>query len=71
MRLLTIFITLLALATACTVEVEPLAPATDIEKPLAIPGDATEGEIIIKFSPEMEDILEATMTRSGGSATRS
>ncbi len=71
MRLHTIFITLLALATACTVEVEPLAPATDIDRPLAIPGDATEGEIIIKFSPEMEDILEATMTRSGGAATRS
>ena len=32
---------------------------------------ATEGEVIIKFKPEMEAILDQTMTRSGGISTRS
>lgn len=71
MKRLTILLALVALATACTRELEPSAPAQDIERPLLIPSDATEGEIIIKFSPEMEDILDTTMTRSKGCATRS
>ena len=62
---------LLALATACTKDIEPLAPTTNPEKPVVIPSDATEGEIIIKFAAEMEDILDMTMTRSGAQATRS
>lgn len=62
---------LLALATACTKYIEPLAPTTNPEKPVVIPSDATEGEIIIKFAAEMEDILDMTMTRSGAQATRS
>ena len=36
-----------------------------------VPEGATAGEVIIKFAPEMEAILDQTMTRSGGSATRS
>ena len=62
---------LLALATACTKDIEPQAPTTNPEKPVVIPSDATEGEIIIKFAAEMEDILDMTMTRSGAQATRS
>ena len=71
MRRLTIFMALLALATACTKDIELLAPTTNPEKPVVIPDDATEGEIIIKFAAEMEDILDMTMTRSGAQATRS
>lgn len=36
-----------------------------------IPIDANLGEVIIKFKPEMEDILDMTMTRYSGEATRS
>lgn len=61
----------MALATACTKDIEPLAPTTNPQKPVVIPDDATEGEIIIKFAAEMEDILDMTMTRSGAQATRS
>lgn len=71
MRRITILLAALALAAACTNDFETLAPVTGSEKPIAIPGDANQGEIIIKFSPEMEDILDLTMTRSGGAATRS
>lgn len=71
MRRITILFAALALAAACTNDFETLAPVTGSEKPIAIPGDANQGEIIIKFSPEMEDILDLTMTRSGGAATRS
>ncbi|MBR4964149.1 MAG: S8 family serine peptidase [Alistipes sp.] len=38
---------------------------------VALPEDATAGEVIVKFKPEMESILDQTMTRSGGNATRS
>ncbi|MBQ6613272.1 MAG: S8 family serine peptidase [Alistipes sp.] len=38
---------------------------------IVVTEDATKGEVIIKFKPEMEAILDATMTRSGGVATRS
>ena len=38
---------------------------------IALPEDATAGEVIVKFKPEMESILDQTMTRSGGNATRS
>ena len=36
-----------------------------------VPEGANPGEVIIKFKPEMEAILDQTMTRSGGEATRS
>lgn len=71
MRQITILLATLTLAAACTKEFVPTAPSTESEKPIVIPHDATEGEIIIKFAPEMEGILEATMTRSEGVATRS
>ena len=38
---------------------------------VVIPEGANRGEVIIKFKPEMEAILDQTMTRSGGEATRS
>lgn len=38
---------------------------------VVIPDEAIEGELIIKFKPEMEAILDQTMTRSAGEATRS
>jgi hypothetical protein len=71
MRRITILFAALALTVACTNDLETLTPGLDSQRPITIPGDATEGEIIIKFSPEMEDILDATLTRSGGVATRS
>lgn len=43
----------------------PQAPSVIIAE------DANVGELIIKFSAEMESILDNTMTRSGGIATRS
>lgn len=47
-----------------TVDTKPNIVAT-------IPDEAIEGELIIKFKPEMEAILDQTMTRSAGEATRS
>ena len=47
-----------------TVDTKPNNVAT-------IPDEAIEGELIIKFKPEMEAILDQTMTRSAGEATRS
>ena len=38
---------------------------------VVIPEGANQGEVIIKFKPEMESILDQTLTRSGGEATRS
>ncbi len=41
---------------------------------VVIPSDAEEGELLIKFSPEMSDILDQTMsakTRAGKAGTRS
>ena len=61
----------LLLCGACVKEMEPVAPDTTPAQTIVIPEGATEGEVIIKFSPEMEDILDQTMTRSGGEATRS
>ena len=36
-----------------------------------IPMGAADGELLIKFVPEMSDILDQTMTRAGGVSTRS
>ncbi len=41
---------------------------------ILLPADVTSGELLIKFKPEMSDILDQTMTRatrSGGAMTRS
>ena len=38
---------------------------------IVVPEGANAGEVIIKFDPAMEAILDETMTRSGGEATRS
>ncbi|MBR5197134.1 MAG: S8 family serine peptidase [Alistipes sp.] len=74
MNRLTYYIAIMAaaLATACTTDnVDGIA--TDIENPTTtvIPEDAAAGEVIIKFHPDMEPILEATMTRTSGTTTRS
>ena len=45
-----------------------MKPSTPVVSPTV---DAIEGEMLIKFNPEWEDILQSTMTRSGGEATRS
>ena len=56
---------------ACYNEESIIIPSDNPTKPVTLPGDATQGEVIIKFKPEMEAILDDTMTRSGGAATRS
>ena len=56
---------------ACYNEEVNIIPADDNTTSVTLPGDATQGEVIIKFKPEMEALLDATMTRSGGVATRS
>ena len=38
---------------------------------IEIPMGAADGELLIKFVPEMSDILDQTLTRAGGVATRS
>ena len=59
------------LAVACVQESE-LSPTTKQQQPeIAVLEDAMSGEVIIKFSKDMEAILDDTMTRSGGEATRS
>ena len=56
---------------ACYNEESIIIPSDNPTKPVILPEDATQGEVIIKFKAEMEAILDATMTRSGGVATRS
>ncbi|MBO7264655.1 MAG: S8 family serine peptidase [Alistipes sp.] len=70
MRRFIILLALAAMGTACTKDFEP-TPIVGGDNTLNIPFDATQGEIIIKFKPEMESILDMTMTRSGAEATRS
>ena len=62
-----------ALFTAACVneDIAPIAPEEVTTPNIVVPEGATEGEVIIKFKPEMEAILDETMTRSGGVATRS
>ena len=57
--------------SACYNEEVVIIPSDNPTKPVTLPEDATQGEVIIKFKAEMESILDATMTRSGGVATRS
>ena len=65
-----IYITLLLASVGCTkddIATVDTKPNTEV----VIPDEAIEGELIIKFKPEMEAILDQTMTRSAGEATRS
>ncbi|WP_018666154.1 S8 family serine peptidase [Bacteroides gallinarum] len=71
-----IYIALFSLAmTACTEQEiieQPSTPTGGTE--IRLPADVTSGELLIKFKPEMTDILDQTMTRaakSGGVMTRS
>ena len=45
--------------------------ATPQTPEIEIPMGATDGELLIKFIPEMSDILDQTLTRAGGVSTRS
>lgn len=61
--------------TACTEQdiiEQPSTPNGGTE--VRLPADVNSGELLIKFKPEMTDILDRTMTRatgSGGAMTRS
>ena len=66
-----IYMVVALLMGACYNEEVNIIPADDNTTSVTLPGDATPGEVIIKFKPEMEALLDATMTRSGGVATRS
>ena len=66
------YITILAAALAVGCANENIStPEPDTTTTVVVPEGATAGEVIIKFAPEMEAILDQTMTRSGGVATRS
>ena len=60
------------MATACVKDdIAQQNPSQEHNAEVVIPEGANPGEVIIKFKPEMEAILDQTMTRSGGEATRS
>lgn len=59
------------LLVACVKESDMLLPSEHKPSNSIIIEDATPGEVIIKFKREMEPILDATFTRSGGETTRS
>ena len=69
------YITIIAAATliaGCVNEnLTSATPDIDTTTTIVVPEGATAGEVIIKFAPEMEAILDQTMTRAGGAATRS
>lgn len=71
-----LYIALFSLTLAACSEQEiieqPSTPTGGTE--VQLPADVTSGELLIKFKPEMSDILDQTMTRatrSGGVMTRS
>lgn len=71
-----LYIALFSLTLAACSEQEiieqPSTPTGGTE--VQLPADVTSGELLIKFKPEMTDILDQTMTRatrSGGAMTRS
>ena len=69
-----LYIALALVATACAKDdITTITPVDNEDNIPTIvgPEGATEGEVIIKFRPEMATILDETMTRSGGVATRS
>ena len=60
------------MATACVNDdVASQGGSNEQNSVVVIPEDAMPGEVIIKFKPEMEAILDECLTRSGGEATRS
>ena len=68
------YITIIAAATliaGCVNENLPVSVPDNTTATVVVPEGATAGEVIIKFAPEMEAILDQTMTRAGGAATRS
>lgn len=67
----TLIIASLLLAVGCVKDDTAVLSSEQADNTIVIPVDANLGEAIIKFKPEMEDILDQTMTRSGGVATRS
>ena len=67
----TLIIASLLLAVGCVKDDTVVLSPEHADNTIVIPVDANLGEAIIKFKPEMEDILDMTMTRSGGEATRS
>lgn len=71
MKRYVIIIAMLVAISGCTKDIEPLAPTTPPSTIAPIPEGSNQGEMIIKFKPEMESILDATLTRSGECATRS
>ena len=69
-----LYIALALVATACAKDdITTITPVDNEDNipTIVVPEGATEGEVIIKFRPEMATILDETMTRSGGMATRS
>lgn len=72
-----LYIALIALTLgACTEQdiVEQPSIPTDGGTEVRLPADVNSGELLIKFKPEMTDILDRTMTRAagnGGVMTRS
>ncbi|MBE6175988.1 MAG: protease [Rikenellaceae bacterium] len=74
MKRIAFVVAFLALVTlgACVREgAESLSPNDGGHHVSIITEDAIQGEVIIKFDSAMEAILDETMTRSGGEATRS
>ncbi len=60
------------IATACVKDdIATQGAKNENNTEVVIPDGANPGEVIIKFKPEMEAILDQTMTRAGGEATRS
>ena len=68
------YIAMVALAlTGCADNLSGL-DSSDVKSEVTIPADAEEGELLIKFNPEMSDLLDqaqSTMTRAGKAGTRS
>ena len=66
-----LYIVMALMACACVNDDNVVMPSEEVATPVLIPEDILEGDVIIKFKPEMESILDETMTRSCGVATRS
>ena len=69
------YIAMVALAlTGCADNLSGIDSSDSKTNEVVIPADAENGELLIKFSPEMSDILDqaqSTMTRAGVAGTRS
>lgn len=63
-----------AALSACSDEYIAEQPSVSPDKEVTIPADAADGDLLIKFVPEMTDILDQSMSRasrSGGAMSRS